>query len=234
MSFLSAEQVLCCIAPGERVTLLLRHAERRHITAQDADHGAHVPLTEKGGKQAFAAGKELSVLNGPYFFGSSPVFRCRQTAAFIAEACGASEYAVPEKVAPLQPLAEFYVSDFEEYMRHLREGFYPAICKWVADGRLSGFTPVKEGSEALLKFVLEHSTGNFNVFCTHDAWVVPFLSHFTDVSFNPNRWLNFLSGAAILYKPENPLETAKILPIKFIRDGYLVFSDWEANNKTQV
>ena len=135
MSFLSAEQVLCCIAPGERVTLLLRHAERRHITAQDADHGAHVPLTEKGGEQAFAAGKEFSVLNGPYFFGSSPVFRCRQTAAFIAEACGASEYAVPEKVAPLQPLAEFYVSDFEEYMRHLREGFYPAICKWVADFR---------------------------------------------------------------------------------------------------
>ena len=232
MNFLSTEQIFRLKQPGERVSVLLRHAERRHITPDDADHGSYVPLTDKGREQALAAGKELSVFQGPMFFGSSPVFRCRETAARIAQAMGCLEFSEPEKVTPLQPLAEFYVNDDAAYMRHLNEGFYPAICKWIADGELSGFAPVREGSESLLKFILENSVANFNLFCSHDAWIVPFISHFAGIKFNPDLWLNFLSGMVIFYRPENPLKSARFFPVKFIDDGFLAFSQWKATKES--
>jgi len=223
MNFLSAEQIHRLKNPGERVAVLLRHAERRHITPEDADHGSFVPLTDKGREQALAAGKELSLFQGSKFFGSSPVFRCRETAAQISRGMDCQEFSDPEKVAHLQPLAEFYVDDFEAYKRHLIEGFYPAICKWIDEGRLEGFVPVKEGSEALLQFLFDHSHADFNLFCSHDAWIVPFVSHFTGIRFTPSLWLNFLSGAVVFYKPENPVQSAQIYPLKILGDGFLRF-----------
>ena len=223
MTFLTAEQVHRSMQPGESFAFLLRHAERRHITPQDTDHGTHVPLNDRGREQALTAGKELSIFQGSLFVGSSPVFRCCETAALIARSMGNPEFSDPENVAHLQPLAEFYVNDFDAYLHHLTEGFYPAICKWITDGRLAGFVPVKEGSETFLRYILEHSQADVSLFCTHDAWVVPFLSYFTDIRFTPSFWLNFLSGAAILYRPENPLQSAKIYPVKFIGDGFLRF-----------
>ncbi len=223
MIFLTAEQIRKRMQSGERIAFLMRHAERRHITPHDADYGSFVPLTGQGREQALAAGKDLSVFQGTLFAGSSPVFRCRETASLIACGMGHSAFSDPEKVGPLQPLAEFYVNDFDAYLCHLREGFYPAICKWISEGHLTGFTPVKEGSENLLKFILDHSAADVNLFCSHDAWIVPFLSHFTEIRFDPNRWLNFLSGAAILFKPENPETSSRVFPLKFIGDGFLLF-----------
>ncbi len=221
MKFLTAAQILSQKRPDERLTLLIRHAERRHITPEDEDYGSKVPLTDCGRSQALAAGKEFSDFDGSLFFGSSPVLRCRETAALFAEGCGASEFSEPEKVARFDCLGDFYVSGFVDYDRYLKEGFYPAVCRFICKGSLSGFLPLAEGSEKFLRFLLENSSTDLNVFCSHDAWIAPFLSHFTDVRFSPSCWLNFLSGAAILFSADK--KAVRILPVAFLGDGWLRF-----------
>lgn len=222
MNFLSANDILKEKKPGERVTFFVRHAERRHITPEDEGYGEKVPLTETGRAQALAAGRELSAFTGTHFFGSSPVFRCRETASLMASGSGVTEFSDAEKVVPLEPLGDFYVCGFADYERYLKEGFYPAVCRFLREGSLPGFLPLAEGSEKLLEFLLENSSAEVNVFCSHDAWIVPFLSHWTDIRFTPGLWLNFLSGAAILFD-KNEKSRAKVLPLKFLGDGFLRF-----------
>lgn len=221
MKFWDVSEILERVERGERLTLLIRHAERRHIAPDDEDYGSKVPLTADGRSQAFAAGKNFAGFPGTRFFASSPVFRCRETASLFAEGCGAEEFSDPEKIVGFDCLGEFYVNGFPDYERYLKEGFYPAVCRFVREGALPGFMPLAEGSEIFLRFLLDNSSADLNVFCSHDAWIVPFLSHFTDVRFSPDRWLNFLSGAAILFRDGG--ERPRIFPVKFLGDGFLVF-----------
>ncbi|MBR2308743.1 MAG: histidine phosphatase family protein [Fibrobacter sp.] len=72
------------IKSTERVYLLVRHAERPHITAADADYGAHVGLTAAGRERAVALGKMFPP-EGDAVYYSSPVGRCMDTAKCIAE-----------------------------------------------------------------------------------------------------------------------------------------------------
>ena len=222
MNFLTSEQVLEKKKPEERVTFLIRHAERRHILPTDEDYGSKVPLTETGESQALAAGKEISRFKASsFFFGASPVFRCRQTAALVAKACDAEPFSSVEKVVAFDCLAEFYVSECVDYERHLRAGFYPAICRYLQEGTLAGFLPVREGSEKLLAFLLENSRADLNLFCSHDAWIVPFLAHFTGLRFSSQCWMNFSSGATVLL--DSSKKNVRIFPVKFLGDGFLRF-----------
>jgi broad specificity phosphatase PhoE len=198
MSFLSISEVLASRKKGELLALLLRHAERRHIMPTDPDYGAHVRITERGFEQAMHVGKELSCFTSAAYY-SSPVMRCRETASAIAASRGDTRFDVPEKVSVIQSLAEFYVADFEEYTRLLREGFYGAICEYLETGKRFGFLPLKETSEELLQLLINSSFEELNVFISHDAWIVPFLTHFTEVRFAPHHWINFLSGAAVFF-----------------------------------
>ncbi len=221
MKFLAASQILEMQGPEERLSLLIRHGERRHITPEDENYGVKVPLTDRGRLQAFSAGKEFSGFDGTRFFASSPVFRCLETAALFAKGGGFLEFSNSEKIARFDCLGDFYISGFADYERYLKEGFYPAVCRYLREGSLPGFLPLVEGSEKLLRFLLENSPADLNVFCSHDAWIVPFLSHFTDVRFRPNIWLNFLSGAAVLFSSDR--KNVRVFPIAFLGDGWLRF-----------
>ena len=55
--FVQANDFFASLKSTERVYLLVRHAERPHITAADADYGAHVGLTAAGRERAVALGK---------------------------------------------------------------------------------------------------------------------------------------------------------------------------------
>ncbi len=221
MKFFTASQILEQKRTEERLSLLIRHGERRHIVPGDEDYGSKVPLTDRGRSESLAAGESFLCVDGSRFFASSPVFRCRETAALFAKGCGALESSEPERVASFDRLGDFYVNGFADYERYLKEGFYPAVCRFVREGSLPGFLSLAEGSEKFLRFLLESSSADLNVFCSHDAWIVPFLSHFTDVRFSPNLWLNFLSGAAILFSTDK--KAVRILPVAFLGDGWLRF-----------
>ena len=228
--FISASTFFSSLAPDERVYLLVRHAERNHITPGDPDYGAHVGLTERGREQAFSLGRAIPA-DGDICFFSSPVGRCVETAECIGRGRGVE---TPE-VQKLDCLAEFFVQDYTAYEQVLRAGFYEGICAWlenetlkgVADGShaaaaIKAFFPLASRSEEMLSMMLEKGCARFNIFATHDAWVVPCLTHFCGMRFTPQRWMNFLTGMAVVTDAKGKA-VRRIVPVTALETGWLEF-----------
>ena len=229
--FLRASEFFASLASDERVYLLVRHAERNHITPGDPDYGAHVGLTERGRKQAFSLGWVIPA-DGDICFFSSPVGRCVETAECIgkgrASAQGVAQ-AEPSQVQKLDCLAEFYVQDYTAYEQVLRAGFYEGICAWLENETLKGargireaFFPLASRSEEMLSMMLEKGSARFNIFATHDAWVVPCLTHFCGIRFTPQRWMNFLTGMAVVTDAKGKA-VRRIVPVTALETGWLEF-----------
>lgn len=220
MNFLTLPEFLN-ILPKDgnvKVAFLLRHAERRHITPEDADLGAHVRITENGKAAAIAAGEKLPKF-GTASYVSSPVMRCRETAAAIASARGDAGFAEPENIPAEQSLAEFFVKDYDAYLKCLDEGFYEGICAFTEAGESDAFTNLAEGAEAMLSLIKKHATANFNFVLTHDAWIVPCLKYFCDLRCTPSHWLNFISGIGFVFEGAS----CKAYPVTFMDNGFLDF-----------
>lgn len=217
---------------NSKIYLLLRHAERNHITPGDKDFGAHVGLTDRGRSQAVALGKMIPAFGDAVYF-SSPVGRCMETAKCISEGrklAGFGNFAIPGvasgaavdsvNVTPLVELGDFFVCDVPAYEQTLREGFYEGICKWLESGEHGAFWPLHERAEQMREMMFKKAQSRFNVFVTHDAWVVPCLSHFCGLKFEPKCWMNFLTGLAFEV-PENG--NVKVTPITAMETGWLHF-----------
>jgi hypothetical protein len=223
MDFVAAKDFFASLASDERVFLLIRHGERNHITPNDPDYGAHVGLTERGREQAFSLGR--SIPDGDMVFFSSPVGRCMETARCIGEGHGLREV----HVEPLGCLGDFFVQDQGEFEKVLRAGFYEGICEWL-ESEASGvprtgagaFYPLASRSEEMLSMMLEKGCARFNIFATHDAWVVPCLTHFCKMRFTPQRWMNYLTGMAVVTGPEGKTPR-RIVPVTGLETGWLEF-----------
>ncbi|WP_072979131.1 histidine phosphatase family protein [Fibrobacter sp. UWH4] len=221
MNFIPASTFFTSLTPDERVFLLIRHGERRHITPEDPDFGAHVGLTERGRKQALALGKCIPAEGDMSFF-SSPVGRCIETAQNIGKGRGIEN----PHIEKLDCLAEYFVQDYDEYTKVLRAGFYEGICEWMQNeaagkprGDKEAFAPLAARSEDMLAMMFEKGNCRFNIFATHDAWVVPCLTHFCEMQFSPKRWMNFLTGMAVAATPRGK----RIVPITALDSGWLEF-----------
>ena len=234
--FLKASEFFASLASDERVYLLVRHAERNHITPGDPDYGAHVGLTERGREQAFSLGRAIPA-DGDICFLSSPVGRCVETAECIgkgrASAQGAVPVAEPPQVQKLDCLAEYFVQNYTAYEQVLRAGFYEGICEWLdANSRdaaaseeqdaAAAFYPLASRSEEMLSMMLERGNARFNIFVTHDAWVVPCLTHFCGMKFTPQRWMNFLTGMAVVTDAKGRA-VRRIVPVTALETGWLEF-----------
>lgn len=227
--FLSVSDFFAQADWNSKIYLLLRHAERNHITPEDKDFGAHVGLTDRGRREAVSLGRVFPAFGEAVYF-SSPVGRCMETASCIGEGrklagyvdvCSASNgNAGVAKVAPLDALGDFFVRDKEAYEQTLREGFYEGICKWLESGVHDAFYPLHERAEQMREMMFEKASSRFNVFVTHDAWIVPCLSHFCGFKFEPKCWMNFLTGLAfeVLEKGE-----VKVTPVTALETGWLHF-----------
>ncbi len=223
LDFVLGKDFFESLSSDERVFLLIRHGERNHITPNDPDYGAHVGLTDKGREQAFSLGR--SIPDGDMVFFSSPVGRCMETARCIGEGHGLREV----HVEPLGCLGDFFVQDQGEFEKVLRAGFYEGICEWL-ESEASGvprtgagaFYPLASRSEEMLSMMLSKGTARFNIFATHDAWVVPCLTHFCDMRFTPQRWMNYLTGMAVVTGPEG-CAPRRIVPVTGLETGWLEF-----------
>ena len=217
---------------NSRIYLLLRHAERNHITPEDKDFGAHVGLTERGRRQAVTLGKMIPAFGDAVYF-SSPVGRCIETAQCIGEGrklAGFGNFAIPGmasgiaadgvNVTPLDALGDFFVRDVHAYEQTLREGFYEGICKWLEAGVHDAFCPLHERAEQMREMMFAKASSQYNIFVTHDAWIVPCLSHFCNMKFTPKCWMNFLTGLAFEV-PENG--GVKVTPVTGMETGWLHF-----------
>ncbi|MBR3070920.1 histidine phosphatase family protein [Fibrobacter sp.] len=241
--FLPASEFFAQIDWNSRIYLLLRHAERNHITPQDKDFGAHVGLTDRGRRQAVALGRVFPAIGDAVYF-SSPVGRCIETAECVAEgrklagyvghATGTTGSITPcsanvssesansnaTKVTPLDALGDFFVQNRDAYEQTLREGFYEGICKWLESGTHDAFCPLHERAEQMREMMFEKASSRFNVFVTHDAWIVPCLSHFCNMKFTPKCWMNFLTGLAFELPEKGDV---KVTPITAMETGWLLF-----------
>ena len=243
MDFVTAKDFFKSLASDERVYLLVRHAERRHITPDDPDFGAHVGLTDKGREQAISLGKCIPP-EGDICFYSSPVGRCMETAQFISRGrlMAAGSVQVNVRVEPLDCLAEYFVQNYDAYLKVLRAGFYEGICAWLAqeEARAScnsnsvqfagseprtsdePFAPLAKRSEEMLSMMLEKGSCRFNIFATHDAWVVPCLTHFCKMHFSPQLWMNYLTGMAVVTGTDGKT-VKRIVPVTALETGWLNF-----------
>lgn len=216
--FVSAADFFGSLADNERVFWLIRHSIRRHITPADPDSGAHVGLTDEGRALAVALGKLFPQGDAVYF--SSPVGRCIDTAKCIAEGRVLAGGPAPVPVVPLDSLGDFYVKDFNAYKSVLNETFYPNICAWIDGGDHPAFYPIHSRAEELKQLTYEKGTARFNIFSTHDSWVVPTLSHFCGFKFTPSCWMNYLTGIAFVVSPDG---RERIVPVTGMEIGYLKF-----------
>lgn len=249
--FVQANDFLASLKLTERVYLLVRHAERPHITAADADYGAHVGLTAAGREHAVALGRMFPP-EGDAVYYSSPVGRCMDTAKCIAEGralvgrCGELRVAgspgagcnepqgtgcAPDAVVtplvdgcatitPLAVLGHLYVKDYPSYLDVLNERFYQNICSWIDSDDHPAFYPLHERAEEVRKFMLEKGIARFNIFATHDAWVVPTLVHFCDMRFTPQHWMNYLTGIAFVVNSDG---FERVVPVTGMESGWLDF-----------
>ena len=234
MDFITAKDFFASLASDECVFLLVRHGERRHITPEDPDFGAHVGLTDKGREQALSLGKCIPP-EGDICFYSSPVGRCMETARYIgegrADVAGVAQADV--HVEPLECLGDYFVQNRIEFEKVLRAGFYEGICAWLQgeEARISTgsdaysgdepFAPLAERSEEMLSMVLEMGNCRFNIFATHDAWVVPCLTYFCKMHFTPQRWMNYLTGMAVVTDTQKRVR--RIVPVTGLETGWLKF-----------
>ena len=231
--FLQASDFFAQADWDSKIYLLLRHAERNHITPEDKDFGAHVGLTDRGRRQAISLGRVFPAFGEAAYF-SSPVGRCVETAECIMEgrklagyvdgaagvAVSASSKGSATKVVPLDALGDFFVRDVPAYEQTLREGFYEGICMWMDSGEHDAFWPLHERAEQMRAMMFEKSQSRFNVFVTHDAWIVPCLTHFCGLKFEPKCWMNFLTGLAFEVPKKGDV---KITPITAMDTGWLRF-----------
>ncbi len=221
--FIPASTFFNSLAPDERVFLLVRHGERRHITPEDPDFGAHVGLTERGREQALSLGKCIPAAGDMSFF-SSPVGRCVETALNIGLGRGIQNPSIQK----MDCLAEYFVQDYDEYTKVLRAGFYEGICEWLKNEAAQkarrireAFFPLPARSEEMLSMMLEKGNCRFNIFATHDAWVVPCLTHFCKMQFSPKRWMNYLTGMAVVTDAQKNVK--RIEPVTGLDTGWLSF-----------
>ena len=252
MDFVTAKDFFKSLASDERVYLLIRHAERRHITPEDPDFGAHVGLTDRGREQALSLGKCIPP-EGDICFYSSPVGRCVETAQCIgagrAGFQGPAQFNAAQvadvRVEPLGCLAEYFVQNYDAYLGVLRAGFYEGICEWLAREETCAyrnsnsvqsagaqstdpqtgnepFAPLAKRSEEMLAMMLEKGACRFNIFATHDAWVVPCLTHFCKMHFTPQRWMNYLTGMAVVTGTDGKT-VKRIVPVTALETGWLDF-----------
>ena len=209
---------------NSRIYLLLRHAERNHITPQDKDFGAHVGLTECGRREAVSLGKMIPAIGDAVYF-SSPVGRCVETAQCIYEGRKLAGYveqgaAGSAKVMPLDALGDFFVQNRDAYEQTLRDGFYEGICEWLESGEHDAFCPLHERAEQMREMMFAKASSQYNIFVTHDAWIVPCLSHFCNMKFTPKCWMNFLTGLAFELPEKGEV---KVTPITAMETGWLLF-----------
>ena len=247
--FVKARDFFATLEPDERVYWLIRHSVRRHITPEDSDNGAHVGLTPEGRNFAVELGRvfpEGSVCyfsspvgrcmdtaecieEGRILAGLSPAIKVKSVAsvkgripfddpmAVAQEIEGAKVSSSP--VLPVGCLGDFYVKDFDAYLDVLNENFYRNICDWVYSDSHPAFYPLASRAVELRRFMLDSGCARFNVFATHDCWVVPTLMHFCGMEFTPSHWMNYLTGIAFV----EGVHGERIVPVTGMESGYFDF-----------
>ena len=199
---MNLEDVRKELKQGNRVLLMVRHAERPHIDHEDPTFGAALPLTENGERAAEEYGARLREFADVVQFYASPLRRTVMTAEAIARGMGVASPDIPtdDKLGN----DTFYFSDQLAVFNLFRDGsFYEHVFAYLRDGHQIGFADIHAASDALEEWVLERFTGQLGIFTTHDLYNGAYLKARGVVeSFTIETWIQFLDAAAIIISPD--------------------------------
>lgn len=188
------------LARGNRVLLLVRHAERTRIDKEDPTFGEHVPITGNGVRMAFDFGRALRGGSAAVEFRASPLRRTVMTAERIAAGMDlADAEIVPDD---LIGNGSPYYSDRVEVWRLFKEGFFAQSMEYMAKGVQRGFNPIREASEAYEEYLLSVFSAELGIYVTHDIFIACYLhAKGVKTDFNPDNWPRFMDAAAIVVEP---------------------------------
>ena len=187
---------------GNRVLLMVRHAERPHIDHDNPTFGAALPITENGRLAAEAYGARLREFAADTQFYASPLRRTVMTAAAIAKGMGLTAPHIPtdDKLGN----DTFYFADQSAVFELFRDGsFYEKVFAYLRDGRQIGFADLHAATDALEEWALKRFTGRLGIFTTHDLYNGAYLvARGVVSSFTVETWIQFLDAAAIIVQPD--------------------------------
>jgi len=199
---ISLDDAAAELRAGNRVLLMVRHAERTKIDNDDPTFGEKLPLTAEGLRTSRLFGERLREFAADAQFMSSPLLRTRQTAAMIAEGMGVRNADIPAE--DRLGNGSFYFADQREVFELFRGGsFFAEIFRYMAEGENRGFRNIYEASDALEKWALGAFSARLGIFTTHDLYDAAFLyARGAKRDWTFDNWLRFLDSAAIVIAPD--------------------------------
>jgi broad specificity phosphatase PhoE len=175
----------------------MRHAERPEILPGET--GDDLSITAAGAERARALGASLGAAVAS--LSSSPVRRCMETAAAIAEGAAVALPVVRDRL--LGDPGAFVADAAAAWQNWQRFGHAGVIERLVAG--VEGLPGMRSPGGAA-RLLMEHlaarlpggPTGHrVHIFVTHDAVLAPFVAHMSGAALAAPEWPDFLEWAAI-------------------------------------
>jgi len=194
------QDIAIALHRGERVAVLLRHAERPPLEKDDPTFGKTLSLTENGRAQAETLGFLLAQFGGKATVEvlSSDTRRCQETARIVARELRVRDGVITE---PLLGDDSPYFGDVSERMKLADESDYRAAQNaYFQTGTQRGFKPLAEATDRLEAFIWaprkRREGAQLAILVTHDINVASFLAGRKVVTrFEECDWPGFLDAA---------------------------------------
>lgn len=204
--FTPFEKVVTELAEGEKVVLMVRHAER------GSDYSRTGPLTENGKLQSRELGAKMIGSPDIYYAGSQFI-RTHQTCNNIAKGHGDAD-TLADTLSVLND--GWFIKNQNAYnsAQWQAGGAFALLSRWAYEGGYTNaFYDLAERSSELIEEhlipALEKSGKSIGVFVSHDVMLLPLIAYVSDGNIDlkyyissENRWVNYLAGFAVVIKPD--------------------------------
>ena len=204
--FTPFDSVVNGLAEGEKVVIMVRHAER------GSDYSRTGPLTENGKLQSRELGAKMIGSPDIYYAGSQFI-RTHQTCNNIAKGHGDAD-TLADTLSVLND--GWFIKSQSAYnsAQWQAGGAFGLLSRWAYEGGYTNaFYDLAERSSELIEEhlipALEKSGKSIGVFVSHDVMLLPLIAYVSDGNIDlkyyissENRWVNYLAGFAVVIKPD--------------------------------
>lgn len=206
-NFTPFDSVVNGLAEGEKVVIMVRHAER------GSDYSRTGPLTENGKLQSQELGAKMIGSPAIYYAGSQFI-RTHQTCNNIAKGHGDAD-TLADTLSVLND--GWFIKNQSAYNSaswQVGGNAFTLLSKWAYEGGYTNaFYDLAERSSELIEQhlipALEKSGKSIGVFVSHDVMLLPLIAYVSDGNIDlkyyissENRWVNYLAGFAVVIKPD--------------------------------
>jgi len=190
----SLQDIATALQRGERVAIVMRHAERPSLPQNDPTFGKELPITANGRRQADAFGFALFEFCRGFdtLVCAGESVRCEQTALAISKH-------VDDAVTKLDFLGSStpFFGDVNERMALANAGNYrESLNAYFKIGVQRGFNSLRESTDAFERHLWEDGSEQLGVYVTHDLNVACFLAGRGVIpQFEDYNWPRYLDAA---------------------------------------